>query len=108
MLMMWSKRGASDCAAVARVTASTRQCFAPGADRTIFIAEVARRLPSCPPVESVIALWTAPNRRHAFKVFKPIEAVVGDDLPPSWMKGAIIATNLPTAAERNEGAWRLS
>jgi hypothetical protein len=91
MLMMRSKRGTTDCAAVARAKAWTRQGFALGADRMIFIAAVACGLPGCPPVESVIALWMAPDRRYGFKVFKPIEAVVGNDLPPSWMKDAIIA-----------------
>jgi hypothetical protein len=91
MLPMWSKRGATDWAAVARVKTWTRQCFALGADCTIFVAEVACGRPGCPPVESVTAFWTAPNRRNGFKAFKPIEAVVEDDLPPSWTKDAIIA-----------------
>ncbi len=91
MLMMSSKRSAAHGAAVSRVQAWTRQRFALADDCTIFVAEVACGLPGCPPVETVIAFWTAPDRRHGFKVFKPIEAVVEDDLPPSWMKDAIVA-----------------
>lgn len=91
MLMMPSKRSAAHGAAVSRVQAWTRQRFALADDCTIFVAQVACGLPGCPPVETVIAFWTAPDRRHGFKVFKPIEAVVEDDLPPSWMKDALVA-----------------
>jgi hypothetical protein len=90
MLMTWSKRGATVCAAVAHIKACTRQRFALSADCTIFAVEVACGRPGCRP-ESVIVFWTAPNRRQGFKVFKPIEAVVEDELPSSWMKGVGVA-----------------
>ena len=38
----------------------------------------------------MIAFWTDTDRRHQFKVFKPVAEVVEDDLPPSWMKTALI------------------
>jgi hypothetical protein len=59
-------------------------------DVPIFVAEIACGVPGCPPLETVIAFWTSPDRRHAFKVFKPLIAVTADDLPPSWMKDALI------------------
>ena len=46
-------------------------------------------LPGCPPLETVIAFWTEGDRRHHFKVFKPVAEVVLDDLPPAWMKDAL-------------------
>jgi hypothetical protein len=94
MLMMSSKNRAAHGAAVSRVQTWTRRRFALADDCTIFVAEVACGLPGCPPVETVIAFWTAPDRRHGFRVFKPIEAVVEADLPPSWMKDAIIAEEI--------------
>jgi hypothetical protein len=35
--------------------------------------------------------WTAEGRHH-FKVFKPLAEVVEDDLPPAFMKNALIWT----------------
>ena len=43
------------------------------------------------PLETVIAFWTQTDTRHHFKVFKRLEEVVADDLPPTWMKNALIA-----------------
>jgi hypothetical protein len=94
MLMMSSKRNAANRNAVGRVEAWTRKRFALAADCTIFVAEVACALPGCPPIETFIAFWTAPDHRHAFKVFKPVGEIVEDDLPPSWMKDAIIADEI--------------
>jgi hypothetical protein len=91
MLMMSSKRNAAYRGVVGRIEAWTRKRFALDDDCTIFVAEVACALPGCPPIETFIAFWTAPDRRHAFKVFKPIEQVAEDDLPPSWLKDAIVA-----------------
>jgi len=47
-------------------------------------------LPGCPPRETVVAFWTAEDRRHHFKVFKPVADVVSDDLPPAWLKDALV------------------
>jgi nitrate reductase delta subunit len=38
----------------------------------------------------VVAFWTDTNQRHQFKVFKRVEAVVEDDIPPAWLKGALM------------------
>jgi len=37
-----------------------------------------------------VAFWTAEDRRHHFKVFKPVADVVPDDLPPAWLKDALV------------------
>jgi nitrate reductase delta subunit len=34
--------------------------------------------------------WTALGRHH-YKIFKPLADVVEDDLPPAFMKNALIA-----------------
>ena len=39
-------------------------------------------------LETVIAFWSE-ERRHHFKVFKPVADIAPDDLPPSWMKAAL-------------------
>ena len=54
------------------------------------MAEVACRLPGCPPLETVVAFWTDTDKRHQFKVFKRVEEVAADDLPPAWLKSALL------------------
>ena len=60
-------------------------------DATILVSEVACGLPGCPPLETVVAFWTEGDTRHHFKVFKRVAEVVPDDLPPTWLKDALIA-----------------
>ncbi len=67
----------------------TRERFALREDETIFVSEVACGLPGCPPLETVVAFWTADGTRHHFKVFKPAAEVAEADLPFSWMKDAL-------------------
>ena len=76
--------------AIKRVKAWTRERFTLSPNDAVLVAELACGLPGCPPKETVIAFWTAPERRHSFKVFKPLDDVVEDDLPPSWLKDAIV------------------
>lgn len=94
-MMKSSKRRAAEIAAAQRLKAWTRRRFALPTDCTIFAAEVACGLPGCPPIETVVSFWTAPDRRHSFKVFKPMCEVAEVDLPPSWMKDAIICEQTP-------------
>ena len=76
-------------AALAQVREWTRERFALAEDTTILVSELACTIPGCPPVDTVIAFWTEQGRHH-FKVFKPVAEVVPDDLPPSWMKNALV------------------
>ena len=73
--------------ALDRVREWVRERFALG-DGAILVAEVACAVPGCPPIETVIAFWSE-ERRHHFKVFKPVAEVTADDLPPRWFKGAL-------------------
>jgi nitrate reductase delta subunit len=78
--------------AVERVKTWTRECLKLAVDDTIIVTEMACGLPGCPPLETVVAFWTDGDKRHAFKVFKPVAEVVMDDLPPSWLKGSLCVT----------------
>jgi hypothetical protein len=82
---------ADQSAAIERVRDWTRARFRLSDDVTIMVTELACQLPGCPPVETVIVFWTAPETRHHWKVFKPVAAVSEDDLPPWWMKDRLIA-----------------
>jgi nitrate reductase delta subunit len=72
------------------VAAWTRARFNLAPDAAILVSEVACSLPGCPPLETVVAFWTEGDKPHHFKLFKPVAQVVEDDLPPRWMKNALI------------------
>jgi hypothetical protein len=79
-----------DGAALERVRDWVRERFGLADEVAIMVNELACTLPGCPPRETVVAFWTAPERRHHFKVFKPAAEVVTDDLPPAWLKDALV------------------
>jgi nitrate reductase delta subunit len=79
-----------DRAAIARVRQWVRDRFRLNDDDVVMVNELECALPGCPPLETVIAFWTDDGQRRHYKVFKPVVEVVEDDLPPSWMKNALI------------------
>ena len=40
----------------------------------------------------MVAFWTADETRHRFKLFKPVEEVVNDDLPFDWLMNSLAVT----------------
>jgi hypothetical protein len=90
MLLRTHRKRPEHLAAIDRVREWTRERFKLPDDAAIMVTEVTCALPGCPPLETVVAFWTASDTRHHFKVFKPVAEVVEDDLPPSWMKDALI------------------
>jgi nitrate reductase delta subunit len=85
-------RQVTDDEALARVREWSRERFALPHDAAILVSEVACLRPGCPPIETLVAFWTENNRRHHFKVFKPVGKIVLDDLPPAWLRDALCAT----------------
>jgi hypothetical protein len=83
------KKSAAHIHALERVKAWTRVRFSLSEDAVILVSEIACSLPGCPPLETVIAFWTGDGRHH-FKLFKPVEEVIDEDLPPYWMKDALV------------------
>jgi nitrate reductase delta subunit len=81
---------AARAVATQRLKKWTRERFNLADDMTVFAGEVACASPGCPPIETVVIFWTAPGKRHAFKIFKGIGDTAESDLPPSWMKDALI------------------
>ncbi|MFQ0815165.1 nitrate reductase [Brucella anthropi] len=77
--------------AVRRLKGWTRHRFSLREEDAVMVSEIACGLPGCPPLETVVAFWTAPDRRHQFKLFKRVVEVSEDDLPPYWMKNAILS-----------------
>ncbi len=95
-LMVWiavlgfTTRTTGQGAALERVRKWTRARFALADDETIMVSEMACGVPGCPPIETHVVFWTAAGRHH-YKVFKPLAEVAEDDLPPAFMKNALIA-----------------
>jgi hypothetical protein len=77
-------------AALERVRGWTRARFALPADETVMVTELACAVPGCPPLETHIVFWSERGRHH-YKIFKPLADVVEDDLPPAFMKNALVA-----------------
>jgi nitrate reductase delta subunit len=86
-MLAFSKKSPEHSAALDRVREGVRARFSLG-EGAILVAEVTCAVPGCPPIETVIAFWWD-ERRHHFKVFKPVAEVTDDDLPPYWMKQAL-------------------
>lgn len=82
------RKGPGHLEAVERVKDWTRGRFALGVDDTVVLQESPCTLPGFPPSETLVAFWTG-GERHHFKVFKPVEEVRDEDLPPAWMKAAL-------------------
>jgi nitrate reductase delta subunit len=85
----FARKGPAHGEALERVRAWTRARFGLPADDVILVSELACTLPGCAPLETVVAFWTETDKRHHFKIFKPVAEVVADDLPPAWLKEAL-------------------
>jgi nitrate reductase delta subunit len=83
------KKSSANGEASERVRDWTRARFTLTDDDTIMVSEVACGLPGCPPIETHLVFWTARGRHH-FKIFKPLAEVGEDDMPPAFMKDALI------------------
>jgi hypothetical protein len=77
-------------AALTRLRGWTQTRFALADEETVMVSELACSVPGCPPIETHIVFWTAAGRHH-FKIFKPLVQVEEDDLPPAFMKNALVA-----------------
>ena len=91
---LWSRpeeraRGETHLAAVERLKDWARDRFVLAPEETVLVAEGPTSLPGYPPVETLVAFWTADGTRHHFKVFKPVEEIVEDDFPPPWLKASL-------------------
>jgi nitrate reductase delta subunit len=84
------RKSPSKLKALELVAAWTRARFKLPPDAAVLVSEVTCSLPGCPPLETVVAFWGEGNTRHSFKLFKPVAQVSEDDLPPGWMKNALM------------------
>ena len=91
VMRSFTKNNPEHTAALDRVRLWVRERFSLDGE-AILVAEVACAVPGCPPIETVIAFWID-RRRYHFKVFKPVAEVVAEDLPPYWLKPALVVSD---------------
>ena len=75
--------------AASRVKAWTRRRFG---EATVLVSELESAAPGLPPLHTVVAFWTADRRHYHFRIFKPLEQVAEEDLPPAGSLDALSAT----------------
>ena len=84
-------KGAEHLDAIERIKDWTRRRFSLAESDGVLVTEGPSVLPGFPPLETVVAFWSADAVRHHFRVFKPADEIVEDDVPPAWMKDALAA-----------------
>jgi hypothetical protein len=75
--------------AIGQVRDWTRTRFSLQPEDAVLVSELECAVPGCPPLETVVAFWTADATRHHFKIFKPVAEIVEDDLPYAWLKQSL-------------------
>jgi nitrate reductase delta subunit len=89
-MLGFTTKGPDRAAAIVRLRGWTQARFALTGDETVMVSELACGVPGCPPIETHVVFWTAAGRHH-FKIFKPLTQVSENDLPPAFMKNALVA-----------------
>jgi nitrate reductase delta subunit len=73
-------------AAMESIQAWTRRRFRLGPEAAVLVSEVVCARPLCPPLETVVAFWTNDEKRHQFRLAKPLLDIAYDDI--GWLIGA--------------------
>jgi nitrate reductase delta subunit len=87
-----SRKSPERLEAASRVKAWTRARFSLAADSIIMVSELESAAPGFPPLSTVVAFWSAERKHYHWRIFKPLQEVVEDDLPPAWYKQALEVT----------------
>ena len=87
MLLGQSRSDPDVLAHLENVQGWTRRRFKLAPEAAVLVSEVACRLDGCPPLETVVAFWSEDDRRHQFKLYKPLAEVGYDDI--GWLIGGI-------------------
>ena len=73
-----------------RIEALVRARFGVGGDDIVLITQEPGRDPGMPESMTTILFWTGRQTRHRLRLFKPAADVRPADLPPSWLRGALV------------------
>ena len=61
----------------------TRRRFALSGTAAVLVAELRCTVPGCPPQETAVAFWDEGEKRHQFKLLKPVAEIDEDDF--AWL-----------------------
>lgn len=86
----FTTKSPASAAGLDRLRDWTRTRFALAGGEAVMVSQLACTVPGCPPLETHVVFWTDAGRHH-FKIFKPLAEVSEDDLPPGFMKNALVA-----------------
>ena len=75
--------------AVERVKDWTRSRFELDESAIVMVTEADGKLPGYPPRQTAVSFWIDGNSRHHFTVFKRVEDVIEEDIPPAFLKDAL-------------------
>jgi nitrate reductase delta subunit len=84
------RKSPDEVRALEQIERWTRERFELSPEAVVTASELACTLPGCPPLETVVAFWTADGARHHFKLFKRAHEVSSDDLPYRWLRDALV------------------
>lgn len=85
-----ARRGDAQRAALRQVKQWTRARYNLGDDELVVVTEEEVRLPGVPEKQTLIVFQCADGLKRHYRIFKPAVEVSEDDLPPSWMKDALV------------------
>jgi len=68
----------------------TRERFSLGEDELAIVTEEDVRIPGVPEKQTLIVFQCADGLKRHYRIFKPAAEVCEGDLPPGWMKDALI------------------
>lgn len=81
-------------AALERLRDWTRERFGLAEGDTVIVTQMGRDVPGFPPQETVVGFWTADGTCHRFRVFKRVEQVLPEDVPPAWLRPCLAGDEL--------------
>jgi nitrate reductase delta subunit len=85
----------ANASALRRIEKEARVGFRLVESTPVRVEELAATEKGFPPRETRITFWTGNEAEHRYRVFKPATQVTGADLPPWWMKDALILDDFP-------------
>jgi hypothetical protein len=80
---------------IASVADAARRRFRLAKGYPVRVEQLHATEPGFPPFETRITFWTGNSDEHRYRVFKEVDEVSPDDLPPWWMKDALIVEEFP-------------
>lgn len=85
-----ARRDDAQRAALRCIKQWTRERFSLAEDDLTIVTEENVSLPGVPERQTLIVFQCADGLKRHYRIFKPAADVREDDLPPSWMKDALI------------------